>query len=119
MHISALPFKRKIQNVWENLSEKKRTKIVASVCCPCIFIRYWPDFLAFIFWLIFYFESNRVCSSSDTKSAICETNQTARDVTGGLTIFFFLVRVLKYCRHKYQIRPQQRPQEFQQYGYNL
>jgi len=112
----------RMENVWRNLSERKRTKIVASVCCPCIFLRFWPDFLAFIFWLIFYFESNRVCVS-DTKSVsvICENNQIARDITAGLAIFFFLIRVLKFCKKKYKIRPrvERDPSTIPNYGFNF
>jgi len=47
--------------------DKTTTQILASVCCPCIFIRYFPDLLTFILWTIFYFQSQQVCVS-DNKS---------------------------------------------------
>jgi len=94
----------RMQNIWTNLGEKKQTQILASVCCPCVFIRYFPDLLTFLLWTIFYFESKRVCVSSNN-SISCEFDQTTRDITGGLAIFFFLIRVLKYWKKQYKFRP--------------
>lgn len=101
---SALRLRARIANTWQNLEERTQTKILATVCCPCVFMRYWPDFLTFILWIIFFFESKRVCVSNG-KSISCENNQTARDITGVLTILFLLIRIFKYCKKKYRIRP--------------
>jgi hypothetical protein len=88
-----------ISNVWKNISARKRTEIVAYGCCPCILIRDLPDVLAFFVWLIFY-----VCALPG-KSIICEQDPTARDVTGGIAIFFGLLRVFKFCKKQYKLRP--------------
>jgi len=104
LSIPKLNFQKRLKYFRNNLFEKKQTRILGFVCCPCFCICYWPDLLTFILWLIFYIASVTSCFEDNTGIA-CATNQKARDITEPFWIVFFLFRIIKKLYEQYEYRP--------------
>jgi hypothetical protein len=92
------PLQLKILKYWKNYQKKISTPEgkLKLICSPCIFITSRLDLICFILWVLYASNLKMLCppsSHSSTEMEHCRRN--GLNVTGILTIIFFIFRLMK------------------------